>query len=58
MKEITNYDVSNDDRLYQFFVEAYSKNEDVLIPKELLKDFVEVGCRITIARVAPFGKSK
>ena len=38
MKEITNYDVSNDDRLYQFFVEAYTKNEDVVIPKDLLKD--------------------
>jgi hypothetical protein len=24
----------------------------------MLKDFVEVGCRITIARVAPFNKSK
>ena len=50
MKEITNYDVSNDDRLYQFFVEAYTKNEDVIIPKDLLKDFIHTGCRITICR--------
>ena len=50
MKEITNYDVSNDERLYQFFVEAYTKNEDVLIPKDLLKDFIQNGCRITICR--------
>ena len=50
MKEITNYDVSNDDRLYQFFVESYTKNEDVLIPKDLLKDFIQNGCRITICR--------
>ena len=50
MKEITNYDVSNDDRLYNFFVEAYSNNEDVIIPKDLLKDFIHNGCRITICR--------
>ena len=50
MKEITNYDVSNDDRLYQFFVEAYSKNDDVLIPKEILKEFIHNGCRITICK--------
>lgn len=50
MKEITNYDVSNDDRLYQFFVEAYTKNEDVVIPKDLLKDFIQNGCRITICK--------
>jgi len=50
MKEITNYDVRNDDRLYHFFVEAYSKNEDVIIPKDLLKDFIHTGCRITICR--------
>ena len=32
MKEITNYDISNDDRLYEFLREAYSNNEDVMIP--------------------------
>ena len=50
MKEITNYEVSNDDRLYQFFVEAFTKNEDVGIPKDLLKDFIQNGCRITICK--------
>ena len=50
MKEITNYDLSNDNRLYQFFVEAYTTNEDVIIPKDLLKDFIHTGCRITICR--------
>lgn len=50
MKEITNYDVSNDNRLYEFLVEAYTNNEDVIIPNELLKDFVQNGCRITICR--------
>ena len=50
MKEITNYDVSNDDRLYEILREAYSNNEDVMIPAALLKDFVQTGCRITICR--------
>lgn len=50
MKEITNYDVSNDDRLYQFFVEAYSNKEDVIIPNDLLKEFIHNGCRITICQ--------
>lgn len=50
MKEITNYDISNDDRLYEFLREAYSNNEDVMIPNDLLKDFVHTGCRITICR--------
>lgn len=50
MKELTNYDVSNDDRLYDFFVEAYTNEEDVVIPKDLLKDFIQNGCRITICR--------
>lgn len=50
MKEITNYDISNDDRLYEFLREAYSNNEDVMIPATLLKDFVQNGCRITICR--------
>ena len=50
MKEITNYDISNDSRLYEFLREAYTNNEDVMIPNDLLKDFVHVGCRITICR--------
>lgn len=58
MKEITSYDLRNDDALHQFLREAYVKNESVVIPADMLKDFVEVGCRITIARVAPFNKSK
>lgn len=58
MKEITNYDLKSDNALHQFLHEAYVKNEDVVIPADLLKDFVEVGCRITIAREVPFNKSK
>lgn len=58
MKEITGYDLSSDEALHQFLHEAYVKNEGVIIPADMLKDFVEVGCRITIARVAPFNKSK
>lgn len=50
MKEITNFDVSNDDRLYSFLVEAYASNKDVLIPNELLMDFIHNGCRITICK--------
>jgi glycosyltransferase involved in cell wall biosynthesis len=33
-------------------------SSDVDAFADMLKDFVEVGCRITIARVAPFNKSK
>ena len=58
MKEITSYDLKSDDALHQFLHEAYVKNQSVVIPADMLKDFVEVGCRITIARVAPFNKSK
>lgn len=58
MKEITNYDLRSDNTLHQFLHEAYVKNQSVIIPADMLKDFVEVGCRITIARVAPFNKSK
>lgn len=58
MKEITNYDLRSDDTLHHFLHEAYVKNESVVIPADMLKDFVEVGCRITIAREVPFGKSK
>lgn len=47
---VTGYDVMNDDRLFQFLKNAYTKNEEVLIPKELLKDFVQNGCRITICK--------
>lgn len=50
MTEITNFDVSSDDRLYSFLVEAYSTNKDVLIPNELLMDFIHNGCRITICK--------
>ena len=58
MKEITSYDLRSDDALHQFLHEAYVKNQGVVIPADMLKDFVEVGCRITIARVVPFSKSK
>jgi hypothetical protein len=58
MKEITSYDLRSDDALHQFLHEAYVKNQGVVIPADMLKDFVEVGCRITIARVSPFSKSK
>jgi hypothetical protein len=58
MKEITGYDLRNDNVLHQFLHEAYVQNQGVVIPADMLKDFVEVGCRITIASVAPFNKSK
>lgn len=58
MKEITSYDLRSDDALHQFLHEAYVQNKGVVIPADMLKDFVEIGCRITIARVAPFGKIK
>ena len=58
MKEITGSDLRTDDALHQFLHEAYVQNKSVVIPSDMLKDFVEVGCRITIARVAPFNKSK
>lgn len=58
MKEITGYNLRSDDGLHQFLHEAYAQNKGVIIPADMLKDFVEVGCRITIARVAPFNKSK
>lgn len=50
MVHVTGYDVIDDDKLFQFLKDAYTKNEDVLIPKELLKDFVQTGCRITICK--------
>ena len=50
MVNVTGYDVIDDDKLFQFLKDAYAKNEDVLIPKELLKDFVQAGCRITICK--------
>jgi len=56
MKEITNYDLRNDEVLHKFFYEAYINNQGVMIPAELLKDFVELGCRISIAKKAPFCK--
>ena len=56
MKEITGYDLRSDEGLHQFLSEAYVKNEDVLIPKDLLKDFVELGCRQSIAKTEPFTK--
>ena len=56
MKEITGYDLRNDAVLHQFLHEAYVNNEDVLIPKHLLKDFVELGCRLAIAKASPFSK--
>ena len=58
MKKITGSDLRTDDTLHQFLHEAYVKNKGVVIPADLLKDFVEVGCRITIAREVPFNKSK
>lgn len=56
MKEITSYDLRTDETIHQFLHEAYVKNESVLIPADMLKDFVEIGCRMTIARVTPFDK--
>lgn len=56
MKEITGSDLRTDDTLHQFLHEAYVQNKGVIIPADLLKDFVELGCRMTIARVAPFTK--
>lgn len=50
MVYVTGYDIIDDDKLFQFLKDAYAKNEDVLIPKELLKDFVQAGCRITICK--------
>ena len=58
MKEITSYDLRSDDALHQFLHEAYVKNQGVVIPADMLKDFVEIGCRITIAREVPFCKIK
>ena len=46
MKEITSYDLRSDDALHQFLHEAYVKNQGVVIPADMLKDFVEVVCRI------------
>lgn len=48
MKEITNWEVQDDVRIYEALNEAYVNNEDVVIPKDLLKEFVQNGCRITI----------
>ena len=56
MKEITNYDLRNDEVLHKFFYEAYINNQGIMIPAELLKDFVELGCRMSIAKNAPFCK--
>lgn len=56
MKEITNYDLKNDEVLHKFFYEAYINNQGVMIPAELLKDFVEMGCRLSIAKNTPFCK--
>jgi hypothetical protein len=58
MKEITNSDLRTDDRLHQFLQEAYVNNKGVIIPAELLKDFVELGCRMAVAKRAPFNKYK
>jgi hypothetical protein len=56
MKEIKNNDLRNDTTLHQFFHEAYVNNKGVIIPAELLKDFVELGCRQSIAKISPFNK--
>ena len=56
MKEITNSDLRSDNRLHQFLQEAYVQNKGVIIPADLLKDFVELGCRMYIAKKAPFNK--
>lgn len=56
MKEITSYDLRTDETIHQFLHEAYVKNKGVVIPADMLKDFVEIGCRMTIARVVPFDK--
>lgn len=56
MKEITSYDLRTDETIHQFLHEAYVKNESVLIPADMLKDFVEIGCRQSIAKISPFNK--
>jgi hypothetical protein len=56
MKEITHHDLRTDDTLHRFLYEAYVENKGVVIPADLLKDFVELGCRKSIASQAPFVK--
>lgn len=56
MKEITSYDLRTDETIHQFLHEAYVNNKGVIIPAELLKDFVELGCRQSIAKISPFNK--
>lgn len=56
MKEITCSDLRTDDALHQFLHEAYVQNKGVIIPADLLKDFVELGCRMYIAKTIPFNK--
>lgn len=53
---VTNSDLVNDERLHKFLSDAYIDHQDVIIPNELLKDFVELGCRRSIASVSPFVK--
>lgn len=50
MKTVTNYDIQDDERLLEMFKAAYYSNEDVLIPKDMLLDFIHTGCRITICK--------
>ena len=56
MKEITGSDLRTDEALHRFLREAYVQNKGVIIPADLLKDFVELGCRMYIAKTAPFNK--
>ena len=56
MKEITSYDLRTDDTLHKFLHEAYVENKGVIIPADFLKDFVELGCRQSIAKTEPFTK--
>jgi hypothetical protein len=53
---VTNSDLLNDTRLHLFFKDAYINNKDVIIPNELVKDFVELGCRKSISSTSPFVK--
>lgn len=53
---VTNSDIATDERLHKFLYDAYIDHQDVIIPNELLKDFVEIACRRSIASVSPFVK--
>lgn len=53
---ITGQDLLVDERIHRVLADAYVNNQNVFIPNDLLKDFVEYACKRRIASESPFIK--